>query len=59
MIDICGTTSPIGHRHELRVAGPVDARSAEALLAETLTDGIDVVLIPDPSEPSALVRLVD
>jgi hypothetical protein len=58
MVDICGTTYPIGHRHRMRTVARVHPDARDALLAETLTDDIEVVLLPDASEPSAWVRLV-
>jgi hypothetical protein len=58
-LDICGTTYPVGRRYRSRGVARVDPGSLETLLAHSLTTDIDVELVPDPNEPSALIRLLD
>ena len=56
---ICGTVYPIGRRHASRTVCRVAESDIEALLADELVDDLRVTLVPDPDEPSAMIRLVD
>jgi hypothetical protein len=56
---ICGTVYPIGRRHASRTVCRVAQSDIEALLADELVDDLRVTLVPDPDEPSAMIRLVD
>lgn len=59
MLDICGTTYPVGARYRMKTVARVHPDSRPALLADPLTEDIEVMVLPDPDEPSALVKLLD
>jgi len=58
-LDICGTTYPVGHRYRSRGVARVDPRSLGALLAESLESDIEIVILPDPDDPLAVIQLLD
>ncbi len=58
VLSICGTLYGVGHRHRVQVAARVDGDSLATLLADPLSQDVQIKLQPDPGT-AAIVRLVD